>query len=535
MPQIPSKFAENHRWSVKSENGGEFLKNIRLNALAQRAIQGSMGGRSRQTAADGIYKRTAFCQSRCQRFLGFGDYHNKLLFYLIIQEKCEILIRYNKLLSVASFVWQLKKKKKKTRIERVKIITWYIYPCAHYGPSDIGFLNKQAIYNCLHSWRISGGVHYMSYTSPECGLGWGPKCTISQPISALSAASFVYNPDNNQSTSNFLSFTLRKSSNDSSKVAMLTFTDDLSKINSIIISSDGIYRLLYEEVDESEVPIVQFIPPDDSSGMLDEFRFPRAGMANAESTLRLLEVEIGPGDELRMTTRHLRHDLKQLAPWHEYVVRVGWTPDGTQIWCQLLDRRQQRLELILLSLSSFTGQKSPATPSTVCLPHLPPHVILSQHANTWVEVHSLLYWWKTHNDSSQRMLIWASEETGHRHLYLLLVQLSPPSTNTSEHPSHEDQGLVLAQLVQKIALTRGDWSVTGGGLWVDEARGLVYFTGLRDTPLEQHLYVTSISHPGLIQRLTETGFSHQVALNHVRNNFKIIVSVKSLVLVYFIY
>lgn len=53
-------------------------------------------------------------------------------------------------------------------------------------------------------------------------------------------------------------------------------------------------------------------------------------MANAESTLRLLEIEVGPAEELRVTTRHLRHDLKQLAPWHEYLVRVGWTPDGNQ-------------------------------------------------------------------------------------------------------------------------------------------------------------------------------------------------------------
>lgn len=76
-------------------------------------------------------------------------------------------------------------------------------------------------------------------------------------------------------------------------------------------------------------------------------------------------------------------------------------------------------------------------------------------------------------------------------------------------------GLVSAQLIQKIALTRGEWSVTGNALWVDEARGLVYFTGLRDSPLEPHLYVTSISHPGLIQQLTEPGFSHQVAINEV--------------------
>lgn len=59
-------------------------------------------------------------------------------------------------------------------------------------------------------------------------------------------------------------------------------------------------------------------------------RFPRAGLANAESTLRLLEVEIGVAGELCVSTRHLRHDLKQLAPWHEYLVRVGWVPNGQQ-------------------------------------------------------------------------------------------------------------------------------------------------------------------------------------------------------------
>lgn len=57
----------------------------------------------------------------------------------------------------------------------------------------------------------------------------------------------------------------------------------------------------------------------------------------------------------------------------------------------------------------------------------------------------------SHGDSSQRMLIWASEETGHRHLYLLLCQLSPPSS-TEDQPSHEDQGTferVLQWLVLK--------------------------------------------------------------------------------------
>ena len=78
--------------------------------------------------------------------------------------------------------------------------------------------------------------------------------------------------------------------------------------------------------------------------------------------------------------------------------------------------------------------------------------------------------------------------------------------------------LVTAQTIQKLAITSGDWSVCGSGLWVDEVRRLIYFIGLKDTPLEQHLYVTSLAQPGVIQRLTQPGYFHQVALNDVSLN-----------------
>ena len=70
-----------------------------------------------------------------------------------------------------------------------------------------------------------------------------------------------------------------------------------------------------------------------------------------------------------------------------------------------------------------------------------------------------------------------------------------------------------ASIVQKVALTSGQWSVSGSGLWADEPRGLVYFTGFRDSPLEQHLYVVSVGAPGVCQRLTEPGFTHAPHVN----------------------
>ncbi|MCL4129677.1 UNVERIFIED_CONTAM: hypothetical protein GTU68_057274, partial [Idotea baltica] len=209
-----------------------------------------------------------------------------------------------------------------------------------------------------------------------------------------------------------------------------------------------------------------------------------------------------------------------MAPWHEYLVRVGWTPDGAHIWCQLLNRRQQHLELILLSLCSFTGGQHknslPPTPTYAPHPSFPPHCLVSQTSTVWIDVHNMLYWFKSHSEPSQKKLIFASEESGYRHLYLHIVQLNPAVgvNNCYEMPSgHDDHKLVSAPLREKRALTWGDWSVLTNGLWVDEALGLVYFMGLKDTPLEQHLYVTSIKRPGFIQKLTGADYSHQVFMN----------------------
>lgn len=55
---------------------------------------------------------------------------------------------------------------------------------------------------------------------------------------------------------------------------------------------------------------------------------------------------------------------------------------------------------------------------------------------------------------------------------------------------------------------------------------LVYFMGTKDTPLEKHLYCVSFSNPGVVQRLTVTGYSHNVTLSKVR-------FVKSRVLLFF--
>ena len=84
--------------------------------------------------------------------------------------------------------------------------------------------------------------------------------------------------------------------------------------------------------------------------------------------------------------------------------------------------------------------------------------------------------------------MWASERDGFKHLYLY-------RTN--------------GQLVRQI--TSGDWAVDSLK-GIDEKKGIVYFAGRKDTPLESHLYSAPLFKKGDSKRITEEGQYHNVVL-----------------------
>lgn len=58
-----------------------------------------------------------------------------------------------------------------------------------------------------------------------------------------------------------------------------------------------------------------------------------------------------------------------------------------RIWLQVLDRRQQRLELVVLSIDNFVEHTSSNIISTSHnSTFVPPQVIYSQTSNVWVNV-----------------------------------------------------------------------------------------------------------------------------------------------------
>lgn len=58
-------------------------------------------------------------------------------------------------------------------------------------------------------------------------------------------------------------------------------------------------------------------------------------------------------------------------------------------------------------------------------------------------------------------------------------------------------------------------------MWVDAEREIVYFLGLKETPLEKHLYAVSLRHPGFVRLLSSPGYSFSVEFNDVCKEKKI--------------
>ncbi|KAI4482250.1 hypothetical protein M0804_008801 [Polistes exclamans] len=270
-------------------------------------------------------------------------------------------------------------------------------------------------------------------------------------------------------------------------------------------SNDGIYRIVYEEVDESEVKIFCF-PSTSNSEDVDEFRFPRAGMPNARSNLKMVQFRLTEtlqivDDEIL----ELQYPLQIMFPWMEYMVRVGWTPDAQYVWVQLLDRKQQKLELVLLSVDNFC--EPPTSVYNTKSSSGSVQVLYSEQSAVWVNVNDLLYFLPS-DDPTEVKFLWGSEESDFRHLYLITSSITGLSNGVEESLDRMDSIFLQPRVTSKIALTQGDWEVLGKKLWVDETNSIVYFCGLREGPLEQHVYAVSLRRPLEIRLLTRPGYSY---------------------------
>jgi len=207
------------------------------------------------------------------------------------------------------------------------------------------------------------------------------------------------------------------------------------------------------KVDESPVGIVTRTAIGGEGTKVYQQRYPAAGTANALVDLYVMKPD-GSGQ--------VKVDLGRDRDI--YLARVDWSKDGRILYVQRESRDQKTLDL--LAIDPATGKAK---------------ILLTEKAKSWINLSN------NFTPLSDGSFLWWSEKTGHGHLY------------------HVRDG-------RWTALTSGSWEVRDI-IGVDEKQGLVYFTGNRETPLEQQLYAAPLSGKGALRQLTSDGWWNDAVMD----------------------
>jgi len=193
--------------------------------------------------------------------------------------------------------------------------------------------------------------------------------------------------------------------------------------------------IAFARIDESAVPVKQRIEMYADHTAVVEQRYPAAGETNVRVQLGVIAAK---GGKPRWIDLGKNPDI--------YLARVDWR-NPNELSFQRQSRDQHRLELILADLGS--GKQ---------------RVLVSETSDSWVPLHSNLRFL-----DDRDAFLWSSERSGFAHLYLIDMRSG-----------------------EATALTSGEWMVEDV-LALDQDKGVVYFSGSRDSVLEKHIYALPLT------------------------------------------
>jgi dipeptidyl-peptidase 4 len=221
----------------------------------------------------------------------------------------------------------------------------------------------------------------------------------------------------------------------SNGVAEFVAQEEMNRFSGYWWSPDDTH-IAFTRVDESPVQILtRYEINADGSVTTVTQRYPRAGTSNVLIQLGVINVKSGKVNWI------------DLGPDKDiYLARVNWLWDSKHLSFQRQTRDQKQIDLIFADIETGTQK-----------------LILSETSKSWTDLNDDLVFLR----NSERF-IWTSEKDGFRHIYLYSLN---------------------GDLIRQI--TSGNWEVHKVNA-VDEKRGLVYFEGFADTPLENHLYAASL-------------------------------------------
>jgi dipeptidyl-peptidase 4 len=218
-------------------------------------------------------------------------------------------------------------------------------------------------------------------------------------------------------------------------------------------SPDG-KKIAFLRFDDTEVPLYILMRGDSLHGAPEYTRYPVPGDPNPKVKLGIADLETG-----KIAWAKFDYDVDQYIAW------PSWKPDSKEMMIQVLNRDQNHMQFFMIKPETGDLRK-----------------IYDEERPTWVDFFEDIY--ILENGTG---FILNSYRNDWNNLYY-----------------HDWNGKLLAPL------TNVKWRVSGITK-VDEAKGIVYFTG-RPESTENHFFSVKLDGTGLIQ-LTEGAGSHFVSLS----------------------
>lgn len=228
------------------------------------------------------------------------------------------------------------------------------------------------------------------------------------------------------------------------------YEEELDLRDAFRFSPDG-RRIAFWRFDQTEIPPFYLLDELSLYPELIPVRYPKAGTANSQVRLGVVELQSG-------TTRWIEPG----GGPDRYVARMDYAGSPDSIWFIRLNRRQNRLELLLADVNNGRSR-----------------VIMTDTDSAWVDVHEPVWL------GGGRQFLYLSERDGYAQLFLY----------------GRDGGLV-----RKV--TSGPWDVLDV-YGVDEQNGVVYFAAAVDGALTRPLYRIGLDGRGF-RRVTGADGSHRI-------------------------
>jgi dipeptidyl-peptidase 4 len=238
------------------------------------------------------------------------------------------------------------------------------------------------------------------------------------------------------------------------------YAEELATRSNYFWSPDS-SQIAFLQMNEKDVPTYPIVDLLDASSKIELEKYPAAGEPNPQVRIGVVSVPMGKTRWISLSS------LKQ-----GYVPRFGWL-SANVLWIQALNRSQDELDVYFVDLRSGNSR-----------------IVHQETVEAWGEVNEDIKPIKGGDT-----FVWASWRDGYTHLYLYSFDKTSPLSDI--------------RLVRQ--LTAGDaelFSIDG----MDEAIGVVYFTGNRDDPRQRQLYAVNIDGSGF-RRMTTGEGTHNVEVS----------------------